>query len=901
MRVAILPSGALFAGPALDGDEAPDGLSDVARGRLALALARGSGHALLHLGTAEVDAPLAPPLAYLREIGRLFVTRLCGLPDLETRRERAIVDCPPEELVRLAGAVPPMEGGEYVDPDWIAARWTDLHRAFADEIREHGGTVEGWLTARHASWRVVGKVCLHLAENPGDEAHPFAFLATYAARAAGRRVQHRPLARAMEESSARGDRQALLHLLIPLQHAAEQISWLGELVDSGAIYQAMAWTPADAHRFLRAIPTFEAAGLVVRVPDWWRSSRPPRPAVTVRVGEKKPSALGMDALLDFSVGLALGGEKLTAAEVRQLLAAPGGLVRLRGQWVELDPERLREALAHWEQVRHRAEADGLSFLDGMRLLAGTGRSPDEADMLAAAEGWSRVEAGAWLARTLEGLRGPAGLGAATPGADLRGTLRPYQKVGVAWLAFASSLRLGVCLADDMGLGKTIQVLGLLLVHRRRARRGGPPHLLIVPASLLANWQAEIERFAPSLVTRVAHASAMPAHELAELGAADLGSTDLVITTYGTLARVEALRGREWALAILDEAQTIKNPGARQTQAVKALKAHARIALTGTPVENRLGDLWSIYDFLNPGLLGSAREFSAFAKRLTERPEDSYAPLRRVIQPYLLRRLKSDRAIVADLPDKTEVKAFCLLSRAQAALYQQAVGELERAIAGLTQGIERRGLVLAYLMRFKQICNHPAHWRGHGAWDEPDSGKLARLREIVEAVAAKQEKALVFTQFREATEPLAAFLAGLFGRPGLVLHGNTPVAARGGLVRRFQEDATVPFFVLSLKAGGAGLNLTAASHVVHFDRWWNPAVEDQATDRAYRIGQHRNVLVHKLVCRGTVEERIDRLIEDKQAMVRGVLQGGGESLLTEMSDGELLATVALDLRRATAEP
>jgi non-specific serine/threonine protein kinase len=787
-----------------------------------------------------------------------------------------------------------------VNADWVAARWADLHEAFVEEIRGHRGSVEEWLSARHPSWHVVGKVCLHLAENRGDEEHPFGFLATYAVRAAGGTVQHRPLARAIEASSARGDRQALLQLLVPLQRAAEQTSWLAELVDSGAIYQAMAWTPAEAHRFLRAMPAFEAAGLVVRVPDWWRPRRPPRPEVRVRVGEKKPSALGMDALLDFSLGLALGDEALTAAEVRRLLASQDGLVRLRGQWVELDRERLREVLAHWERVQRQAEEGGLSFLEGMRLLAGAGRSHEEAGALAAAESWSRVEAGTWLARTLEGLRGPAALGAADPGADLRGTLRPYQKVGVAWLAFASSLRLGVCLADDMGLGKTIQVLGLLLVHKRRARSGGPPHLLVVPASLLANWQAEIERFAPSLVTRVAHSSAMPAHELGELGGADLGSTDLVITTYGTLARVEALRAREWALVVLDEAQAIKNPGARQTQAVKSLKAQARIALTGTPVENRLGDLWSLYDFLDPGLLGSAREFSAFAKQLADRPAESYAPLRRLIQPYLLRRLKTDRAIVADLPDKTEVKAFCLLSRPQAALYQQTVGELERAIAGLAQGIERRGLVLAYLMRFKQICNHPAHWRGGGAWDEPGSGKLARLREIVEAVAAKQEKVLVFTQFREATEPLAAFLAGLFGRPGLVLHGGTPVPGRGRLVRRFQEDPAVPFFVLSLKAGGAGLNLTAASHVVHFDRWWNPAVEDQATDRAYRIGQHRNVLVHKLVCRGTVEERIDRLIADKQAMVRGVLQGGGESLLTEMSDEELLATVALDLRRATAE-
>ncbi len=817
MRVAILPSGALLVDLPSGGDEVSDGLSGVARARVARAFARGPGHALLDLGSTELDAPLVPPLAFLRDLGRAFVTRLCALPDLEERRDRIEVDCPEDERARLAGNVPPMDGSEYVDADWIAARWADLNRALADEIRAQPGSVGDWLSARHPSWHVVGKVCLHLAENRADEEHPFAFLATYAARAgAGGKVQHRPLARALEESSARGDRQGLLHLLVPLQRAAEQTEWLAELIDSGEIYQASAWTPVQAHRFLQAIPAFETAGLVVRVPDWWRARRPPRPEVAVRVGEKKPSAVGMDALLDFSVAVALGDEKLTAAEVRQLLTSSGGLVRLRGQWVELDPERLREVLAHWERVRSQASEGGLSFLEGMRLLAGAARTGDDAGPLAAGEGWARVEAGAWLARTLEGLRGPEGLAATDPGADLRGTLRPYQKVGVSWLAFASSLRLGVCLADDMGLGKTIQVLGLLLLHKRRARAGGPPHLLVAPASLLANWQAEIDRFAPSLTTLIAHPSAMPTRELAELAGADLGSTDLVITTYGTLARVEALRARAWSLAILDEAQAIKNPGARQTQAVKTLKAHARIALTGTPVENRLGDLWSIYDFLDPGLLGSAREFSAFAKRLADRPDESYAPLRRLIQPYLLRRLKTDRSVVADLPDKTEVKAFCLLSNPQAALYQKTVDELERALAGLTQGIERRGLVLAYLMRFKQICNHPAHWLGEGTWDEAGSGKLARLREIVEAVAAKHEKVLVFTQFREATEPLAAFLTGLFGRPGLVLHGSTPVRARGGLVRRFQEDATVPFFVLSVKAAPSRSASTGSSRTSR--RW-----------------------------------------------------------------------------------
>ena len=891
--VTIFPSGALRVD--LTGDD-ESGLSAAARTRVAAAFERGVGYGLLDLGTTEVDAALAPELAFLRDLGRAFVTRLRAVPDLEERRERVDVDGA-DECARLAAAVPPMPGAEHVDADWIAARWREIGRAFADEIRRHRGPVGEWLRRRHASWQIVGKVCLHLAENRGDDGHPFAFLATYAVKAgAAGRIQHRPLARAVEE--ARGDRQALLHLLVPLQRAAEQSEWLAELIDSGEVYQPLAWTPDDALRFLRAVPAFEAAGLAVRVPDWWRSRR--RPEVAVRIGNAKPSGLGTEALLDFSVRVALGDERLTANEVRDLLGAADGLVRVRGQWVELDGDRLREVLDHWKRVEREAGADGVSFLEGMRLLSGAAAVEAEGDTLATTDQWSRVEAGEWFSETLAGLRGPAELGDADPGTDLRGALRPYQKIGVSWLRFASSLRLGVCLADDMGLGKTVQVIALLLLHKRHRRTGDPPHLLVVPASLLANWQAELERFAPSLTFVIAHPSAMSSAELAELPAATLAGVDLVITTYGTLSRSEALRSREWWLAILDEAQAIKNPGTRQTRAVKTLRARARVALTGTPVENRLGDLWSIFDFLDPGLLGSSKEFSTFVKKLAERRAEPFAPLRRLVQPYILRRLKTDRAIVADLPDKTEVKAFCLLANVQAALYQQAVDELERAIVNERQGIRRRGLILAYLMRFKQICNHPSHWLGDGRWDEPSSGKLARLREIVEAVAATNDKVLVFTQFREATEPLAAFLTEIFGRPGLILHGTTPVAARGALVKRFQNDPAVPFFVLSLKAGGVGLNLTAAAHVVHFDRWWNPAVEDQATDRAYRIGQHRNVLVHKLVCRGTVEERIDRMIEDKQALARGVLAAGAETLLTEMSNEALMSLVSLDLSRATVE-
>jgi non-specific serine/threonine protein kinase len=307
-------------------------------------------------------------------------------------------------------------------------------------------------------------------------------------------------------------------------------------------------------------------------------------------------------------------------------------------------------------------------------------------------------------------------------------------------------------------------------------------------------------------------------------------------------------------------------------------------------------LWSLFDFINPGLLGSAKEFTAFTKRLAAGRHASWGPLRELVRPYILRRLKTDRSVIPDLPDKTEIKAFCPLTRPQAALYEQAVQEL----AGLlkkSEGIQRKGLVLSFLMRFKQICNHPSQWLGDGSWSEADSGKWARLREIAEIVASRQEKMLVFTQFREITAPLVHFLEAVFGRAGLVLHGETNVKNRGELVKRFQEDESIGFFVLSLKAGGTGLNLTAASHVVHFDRWWNPAVENQATDRAFRIGQTKNVLVHKFLCRGTVEEKIDELIDAKRQLSNELIEGGADLLLTELDDQELLKMVSLDLNKA----
>ena len=868
--------------------------------RLKKAFARGTGHGLLWLGASEVGTTLPPVLSYWRELGVRYVTALCALPGIGEGEAKPPVPIPGDgEFDTIAVAVPPMIGAEYLTADVLANLWRDMDAAFDTELTEARLSAQEYLKSCHPAWNLVGRVHFNLAENWKDEDAPFAFLATYTTRlSAAATAQHLPLGKALQEYSGARNRERLLSLLMPVQRAAEHCPWLKAMVDTGEIFHPLRWSPQQAVQFLKDVPALESAGVVVRMPASWRMNRPARPQVKATVGGTTPSQVGMDALLDFRMEVTLDGEKLSAAEIKRLLAHSDGLALIRGKWVEVDHERLSWTLEQFEAIARRAATDGLSFGEAMRMLAGAGMAGDgtvgQADVA-----WSQTVAGPWLAETLAALRHPDGLSRVDPGRFLAGTLRPYQQVGVQWLYLLAQLRLGACLADDMGLGKTIQILSLLLVLKNEAGDTRKPCLLVAPASLLANWAAEIARFAPSLKAIVVHPSAALAETRTTDGADNLADVDLVITSYGFLARTSWLGTTLWRLVVLDEAQAIKNPAAKQTKTVKQLRADTRVALTGTPIENRLSDLWSIFDFINPGLLGSSKEFSSFVKHLADRPHNPYGPLRDLVRPYILRRLKIDKNIIADLPDKTEVKTFCPLSRKQAALYQQAVNDLSDQLDDV-DGIQRKGIVLAFLMRLKQICNHPSQWLGDGSWAEEDSGKLARLRDITEVIAARQEKVLVFTQFRETTAPLLAFLGSVFGRAGLVLHGETEVKKRKDLVRQFQEDENVPFFVLSLKAGGAGLNLTAASHVIHFDRWWNPAVENQATDRAFRIGQTKNVLVHKFICRGTVEDKIDQMIELKQQLAGDFLSGAADMMLTEMKDEELLKLVALDLGAAMKE-
>ncbi|AMV70975.1 hypothetical protein JCM30471_27930 [Desulfuromonas carbonis] len=896
MNLTLTPSGhLLMIGATPDVDSAPPESSPFNGEKIAQAFAASPSAGIVTLAGSKSAPDWPLPWVFWRDFGSRYLLLLCQSQPTADRLE----PLPPLDsatLAQLTLSLPPMPGGEYCTPALLATIWSELDRWTREAIAGDPEGFAGFLHRHAPLWRQVGRVCFHLAENKNDPDYPFAFMATYIPRLGkNARAQHLPLSQALREYAGANNREALLRLLEPVQAAGARCPWVNELLESGDLYHPLAWTPEEAYPFLKDVPVLEESGLVVRLPDWWKKR--PRPKVQVAIGGNVGETLSAQALLDFRVQLTLDGADLTPEEIAALTASGEGLTLLRGQWVEVDGKKLRQALEQWQRIETEA-GDGLSFMEGMRLLAGARRDLSANDLTLEETGWAFVEAGERLRELLAGLREPARLAVVQAGDRLQATLRPYQQTGLNWLWFLSELGLGACLADDMGLGKTIQVISLLLAQKGRSGKSSPS-LLVLPASLLGNWKSELERFAPSLTVVCLHPSEGEPGQRERIAAdpaGKLAAVDAVLTTYGMLQRQEWLRQQEWNLIVLDEAQAIKNPATQQAKAVKTLKGRARIALTGTPVENRLADLWSLFDFLCPGLLGSATRFRQFVAALESCEPPSYAPLRTLVQPYILRRLKTDRSVIDDLPDKVEMVAWCGLGKVQARLYGQAVKELAAALKEQREGIKRRGLILSSLMRFKQICNHPGQALGDGDYAEERSGKFARLRELAEEIASRQEKVLVFTQFREMTGPIAAFLTTLFGRPGLVLHGGTAVAERKKLVDRFQQEDGPPFFVLSLKAGGSGLNLTAASHVIHFDRWWNPAVENQATDRAFRIGQKKNVTVHKFICKGTVEEKIDALIAAKTGLASELLEGA-ETLLTELNDEALLRMVTLDLERA----
>ena len=840
--------------------------------------------AFLMLGLVDPALRLAATVEFWRGIAADLVHSLLVAPDTEERRGRARVAFSDEDLVQRMKGVPPMPGGERVSIEILRDFTERLHAAYRAAVSESKEPVEHVLNGLAPGGGLLcDRVHFHLVENRKTSESPFAFLATYSVREDRGPLRHLPLEHALRKHEK--DTRKLLALLSAVHKAAGRSPLIRSLLDSGDLFHPLAFSSQDALQFLREVPLYEEAGILCRIPRWWTGARR-RVSVTLAIGEKAPPTLGQEAILACEPMLHIDGDPLTPEEAHEILQRYEGLALIKGRWVEVDREQLQRDLDLFERAQSLLSDGGLTLAEAMRVLSGQELKADSGFE------WSGdMACGTWLRELFERLAEPARLDHVPPPRGLKAVLRPYQQAGLNWLLFLHRLGFGRCLADDMGLGKTVQVLALLQHLKERGSPDYAPSLLIVPASLIGNWLDEAARFAPDLRWLVLHGSTAKTTRSSRSMNAAVKRHDLVLTTYGMVRRTPWLSQREWFYVVLDEAQAIKNPGAAQTRAIKAIPARHRIVLTGTPIENRLGDLWSLFDFLNKGLLGSPQSFKRFAASLDRNPA-GYAKLRDAVRPCILRRMKTDKRIIADLPEKITMKTYADLSRPQALLYRRLqerfLEELESA-----EGIRRRGLILAYLMRFKQVCNHPDQYAGSGPFAETDSGKFGRLRELCETIYEKRERVLVFTQFREIIPGLDNFLAGVFGSPGLCLHGGTPVPRRRELVARFQGHAYVPYFILSLKAGGTGLNLTAARHVVHFDRWWNPAVERQAEDRAFRIGQTANVTVHAFVCRGTIEERIDEMIERKIGLAERVLSASaGETWVTEMSNEDLKRMFAL---------
>jgi len=843
---------------------------------------------LFYLGLCNKKVALSPSLSFWRRFSSLFIRQLSLTPDIEDQRGEIVIPLADEELTQLQDQIPIMPGSEYLHEEVFLGLWEALNNIFSQKIEAYDGSVAEFIKEYSPDVHLVGRIYFHLVENKDTEA-PFAFLATYSTRLNDEgESKHLPLKYALEEYE--GDNEKLLELLITVHEAARQSELVNDLLESGELFYPLAWSSKEAFTFLREIPFYEESGILCRIPNWWKG-KAAKIGLNVSIGDKPPSMVGMDALLDFRPRLMIGDTEISEKEARRLLHESEGLAFLKNKWVAVDPEKLKQTLKAYEKAQKLNAEEGISILDAMRLSI----NPQKLLGTENGEVFSGVSNGEWLQSVFEKLHSPEAIDTVKTAKTFKAKLRGYQQDGLKWLFCLHKLKFGACLADDMGLGKTVQVLAFLNVlktEKKKTKGASRASLLVIPASLISNWINEINSFYPSLVYFIAHPDLHKPGKLPELSPEKLGALDLVITTYALAQRYKWLSDYSWNYVILDEAQAIKNPGTKQTKAVKKLSADNRIIMTGTPVENRLSDLWSLFDFLNPGLLGNSKEFGRFTKGLANDP-NGYAGLRKVVSPFLLRRLKTDKSIISDLPDKVEVKTWAPMSKKQTVLYSEVIKGIREVIEN-SEGIQRKGLIFSALMKFKQLCNHPAQYLGLDLFEEKESGKFQRLREICETIYEKREKVLVFTQFKEMTGPLSKFLATIFRREGLVLHGSVPVGKRKELIEKFQGREYIPFFVLSLKAGGVGLNLTAANHVIHFDRWWNPAVENQATDRAFRIGQKKNVMVHKFLTKGTIEEKIDEMLTQKSKLSNEVVAASGENWITEISNDELFELFTLNL-------
>ena len=789
----------------------------------------------------------SPSLDFLKRITDNFFFQLERTPSLALEREKAIVSYDKIELDEILSDAPFILGGQYLSSEWALSLFDRYLSVFKSDISTYSSSVESYFSSFSSRYKLPSRIFFHLLESKKPEA-PFAFMATYSTVGEDGKVHHYPLKYALKEYSSSIEKLAVL--ISSIKKAAKNSDIISSWLNTGEIFSPIYVSKEEAYAFLMDVPLFEEVGIVTRIPGWWKK-RKRNSRINIEIENKGSSC----SITSFRPKMVWQGVEITKDEIQDILSRTEGLYLLKGNWIEVDKHSLELLFKEYEELENRE----ISLLSALKLSSGVEKKPfpisiDIEDMIKSS-----------ITSDLP----------SSPPQSFSGTLRPYQRDGYRWLMGISRLSLGPLLADDMGLGKTVEILAYL--EEMRSRYKDAKVLLIVPASLLGNWGRECMKFTPELDFSIRHGK-------------DAKKKDfpfLTIVTYQGAATSASIKEEKWDLVILDEAQNIKNRNTKQTKAIKALERKQAIAMTGTPIENSLMNLWSIFDFLSPGLLGDEKDFESFSDSLGGDKMDN---LKKVVTPFILRRLKTDKSILNDLPEKVENELMVSLTPEQRVLYNKVVDEYEEALQRKEEtGANPLTLAGSTIMKLKMVANHPSQYLGDGEYDEKKSGKFLLLKELCTTIHENREKVLVFTQFASIIPNLLALLSPVFGHDGEYIDGSTPPEKRTRIVDSFQSGE-IPFLVISLKAGGTGLTLTEANNVIHFDRWWNPAVEDQATDRAYRIGQKKVVTVYKFIAEDTIEERISQILKEKTELAESVLGEVGGEVTSKLSPRELLSAM-----------
>jgi non-specific serine/threonine protein kinase len=853
---------------------------------------------LFDLGAQNYDSEAAD-IRYWRNFSELFIKALCRHPD-----DVGIVILPypsPSKLETMVQIAPPMIGGEYLSPLFLKEIWSVLAAWCASQAKAGIGDFLKKMTPLR---KRVGRIALELTENEDNPSAPFSLTANYAPSMTKKDLNNPfPLTRALKQFSDKNDKEALQNIIDSMKDAKERLPWFTDLVEKGSAFGPRHLTQEQAYTILNDEPVMFECGVTCSFPERWINKK--KVTASVTIGDEKTQNLNGETIYNWDVGISVDGVPQSdndILKIKQILDESGGsVIFFRWYWIEVDKEELYETIEKWNLAKEVSGETGITFTQALRLLSGVPILEEMKEAFPIPNQWVRFEAGNRLHEILIGLKDIQDV---NPPQGLQCNLSPFQKKGLSWLNHLTDMGLGGCLADDMGVGKTMQILALLL-RKKQDHEDYPPSLLIVPASIIAHWKEEAEKYAPSLRLKIFHSSQSLVRTINEWRKKPddlLQDCDLVVTSFGMLTNnLSFFKNINWQILIIDDAHAIREPGTVLTKDVKELQAKSRIALTGVPIDNIMSDLWSIFDFLIPGILGSLEEFLEVVDKLLKKDGAGFAPIRKLISPFILRRLKKEPLIARYLPEKIQSFCHCYLSADQAKLYAETTATFAEGLKdckGPRKDYKLKEILLQTLPRLKRILCHPDLVTGDMNWDCKKSGKFMRLRELCSEMAEHQEKCTIFVQFVEIIPPLFDFLTKVFGRPGICIFGEKPLDKRMQKMATFEEDNGPPFLILPLSAAVRGFRPKQPRHVIFFDRWWNPTVEDLVSNKFIRFFINRSVEFHKFSTKGTIEERVDDILRDKDNLSNYIQSANDKNELdfSKLKSNDLIQLVRLELVR-----